>query len=846
MTIYTGSNYGFISTANSGSGTLTNPADKTAFSYENVQNYINGSFLLNLSGNGNVKVTIYFSNDNSGTVVSSQQFIFNNTTSQQKSFQISGQFLKMEIESIYGGTTYNIQTRFNNSGESEKEVGFISAKNSYYTSSAVLASATPLSGDYEDISNYSLIVIMATAEAASSPADGTFTAIFSQDGVNVDRQITYSVQDATANGTSGATNSLTFNPPHTLIPICRYFKLQYTNGSQALTALRVTTQYHFNKSKALTSRATQQLSDLTDADTIRAILTGRLKGTTLPQGRYENITTTNGNLNVEVASPNTAFGEIQTSSNTPEQQVTFYDGVPLDTTLIKYNSEANTSYTTSEGFIILDAQQISASIPALIEVSTREFVKYKSGQGIDARFSAQFSEQTSGIIQFAGLYNQEDSITFGYYNTVGGSEPTDFAIRFSVHGKQQVNTYTVIAATNTGTYNLLFDSETIAVSITSGDSAVKVAELIASAVNADLALNTYGWNAQYYEKNSTQYVQFVRTHSSSTQVIITVPAQLPMTAYADYSRAGISPTITYYTQDDWNIDRCKTQPTLTDAYNYNPSGFNFDPTKGNVFKIMFQYLGFGAITFFIENSETGLFMPVHQIKYANSNTRPSIGNPNFRVTHSVINYTTTTGKGIRTASQASFVQGNVKVSPILRSFQHIIEQNTGTDNEIKRVILAISGRNLFMSNNNNFGTSSVNISVNRNNILIVNMGISLRTTSKNSGSLVVSLIKNPTSIQNYVGNNPENYLDWKADDNNLVYTLKGTKYESTTTGTTIAGGDTLGSIPISENLSFGMDLTPYNIFMTPDDTYALIYYSDYVDSSFTFDITGTLAWKINM
>jgi hypothetical protein len=58
------------------------------------------------------------------------------------------------------------------------------------------------------------------------------------------------------------------------------------------------------------------------------------------------------------------------------------------------------------------------------------------------------------------------------------------------------------------------------------------------------------------------------------------------------------------------------------------SGLILDPTKGNVYQIALQWLGFGALKFYIElpNGEFGL---VHTIKYSNTSTSVSLTNPNL-------------------------------------------------------------------------------------------------------------------------------------------------------------------------------------------------------------------------
>ncbi len=66
------------------------------------------------------------------------------------------------------------------------------------------------------------------------------------------------------------------------------------------------------------------------------------------------------------------------------------------------------------------------------------------------------------------------------------------------------------------------------------------------------------------------------------------------------------------------------------------------PTKGNVYKMQYQYLGFGQLRFFIEDQQTGGFILVHTIDYANRNTVPSFNQTamsNQLMVHNVTNLT---------------------------------------------------------------------------------------------------------------------------------------------------------------------------------------------------------------
>jgi hypothetical protein len=300
-TIYTGSNYGIISTLNSGSGTLT-ASTTIAKTWELVRNYTSGSTLIKLTSSGPggwIDFQIEYSNDEIGTVSSIETHRFLQSTDTIPSnplyppspiilqFKPQGTYMRILLNNLSAiSVAYNIQTRYNNSAEPIITDGVISSANSFHQTS--VGTSVTINGTFEDVSQYSLITLLTVGTTSTTPGDCTIKCIFSIDGTNIDRTITYTVLDITANGTT--TNSLTFNPPHTLVPLARYFKVIFINNSTAiLDTLRVTTTYHNNKSKGLTSRVTQSLTDQVDSDTTRSILTGRTIGTLIPQGHYQNI-----------------------------------------------------------------------------------------------------------------------------------------------------------------------------------------------------------------------------------------------------------------------------------------------------------------------------------------------------------------------------------------------------------------------------------------------------------------------------------------------------------------------------------------------------------------------------
>lgn len=110
---------------------------------------------------------------------------------------------------------------------------------------------------------------------------------------------------------------------------------------------------------------------------------------------------------------------------------------------------------------------------------------------------------------------------------------------------------------------------------------------------------------------------------------------------------------TWIPQSTWNIDKFDGT---------GKSGVLLDPTTGNVYQIRYQWLGFGMLSFFIENGNTGLFTLVHQIAYANLNTALSLSNPTLPLAASVENTTNDTAISIQMSSMAAYIEGEINTA----------------------------------------------------------------------------------------------------------------------------------------------------------------------------------------
>ena len=117
----------------------------------------------------------------------------------------------------------------------------------------------------------------------------------------------------------------------------------------------------------------------------------------------------------------------------------------------------------------------------------------------------------------------------------------------------------------------------------------------------------------------------------------------------------------YIPQSSWNKDKMDGT---------GRSGMTLVPTNGNVYKIQYQWLGFGAINFYIENPDTGQFVIVHQIQYANNFTVTSVINPSMPLSFKASNTTNNTNIAIKVPSIACFVEGTLSNFGLLHSINN--------------------------------------------------------------------------------------------------------------------------------------------------------------------------------
>lgn len=107
---------------------------------------------------------------------------------------------------------------------------------------------------------------------------------------------------------------------------------------------------------------------------------------------------------------------------------------------------------------------------------------------------------------------------------------------------------------------------------------------------------------------------------------------------------------TWTPQTSWNADPMNGT---------GRSGMTLNPQLGNVYMIQFQWLGFGMITFYVEETTSGLMHPVHRIQFANTSSSTTLYVPYLNTYAASTNTTNATNVAMNVCCMAAFVEGNV-------------------------------------------------------------------------------------------------------------------------------------------------------------------------------------------
>jgi hypothetical protein len=343
--------------------------------------------------------------------------------------------------------------------------------------------------------------------------------------------------------------------------------------------------------------------------------------------------TIDGSDKVYIDGPNSTFGDVRVTTITPQAQGDFVYGIQGD--IFTTSSFAGGTTTTSNGLCEL----ASGTNPAgSATVQLRRGLKYRAGQGSLMRVTALYDTPNAGNAQFVGCGNAECGYFVGYFGT-------SFGILHSQTGQREIRELTVTTGAGTGDVTVTLDGNAIVVPVTGGSSPEQTAYQLAKADYSQVGNG--GWLADAVSGS----VYYVAARSNSTSTGSYSVAGSSIVGSFTRTKAGLAQTNTFITQSSFNVDKLDGN---------GPTGMTLDQSKGNVFEIGFQYLGFGNAKFDIEDEETGKFRTFHIIKNTNSRTTPVLKNPNVSALATSANIGGTTSTTLRAASIAAFIEGHIE------------------------------------------------------------------------------------------------------------------------------------------------------------------------------------------
>lgn len=242
---------------------------------------------------------------------------------------------------------------------------------------------------------------------------------------------------------------------------------------------------------------------------------------------------------------------------------------------------------------------------------------------------------------------------------------------------------------------------------------------------------------------------------------------------------------TWIEQSSWNGDTCNGAGAST---------FDWIKTNGNVMQIRYPYLGYGNITFWVQNAATSRWILCHTIRYANSTNATQLSNPNVGFYANVVNTGNTSNLIGYVGSVGFFIVG-------ARSF--VGNPKWATDNNKA----AVTAETNILSIRN---ATTYNGVTNRGLIRLN----SLSAGAQNNTGIGICRIR----IGATVGGSPSFApVNGSTADNGVTVTSGNSIASVDTAGTTATGGTLIYNLTFANPGNTTIDLTPFDLYVAPGE-----------------------------
>jgi hypothetical protein len=464
----------------------------------------------------------------------------------------------------------------------------------------------------------------------------------------------------------------------------------------------------------------------------------------------------------------TAFGELSVAELTPIAQIVGSRGL-----LTKVAQFALNGGTTAENDGLFESGT-GAEPDGVGSVVTARQATYRAGQGLLARVTAVFDTPQPDSIQHTGLITINDRFCFGY-------EGTQFGLVHVHHGTLEIQELTITTgAAGAESATVTVDGTPYTVPLTAGTPAHNAFEVAES-------LNAQG-TGYVFTANGPDVVAraILPTYGGG---LFAFGSATAVGAWVQLEVANV-PVTDFVPQALWNVN---TVPWLI-------------PQLGNVYQVQMQFLGFGVIRFYVEDPDDGKELLVHIIKYPNTSSRPSVGDPTFRAGWLAINQGNTLPVTLRGSSAALFTEGRAVPDEPSRADNNI---NLSVGSAVYHNVITLRNRQVFRDRQNRYDV----------------VGLSLTVTSNSSKSTFIRANVNAV----LAGEPVYSYID---KESSLVEVSKD--------DVEITGGRLAASGVVQSGGSFQLELPLIGALLSAGNTVSI---SARVDSGAVSEVAVTVVWQ---
>ena len=228
------------------------------------------------------------------------------------------------------------------------------------------------------------------------------------------------------------------------------------------------------------------------------------------------------------------------------------------------------------------------------------------------------------------------------------------------------------------------------------------------------------------------------------------------------------------------VHRCVAADNFIPQSEWNRSTYpTLNPVLGNMYSIRLQ-MGFGQVTFGIEDGETGDVVDVHRLEFSNTQLMPSTLNPHLPISISALNTGNDSVLSIGVHSAGAFTEGRSIERGIINA-----SGTTGTAGVIITPVISYRVKEIFQ---------------NRENQVLVEL---LRASANNQSNQGVEFILFANGVLTGAS-----FADYDTDTSVV---------EIDTAATAITGGFQVANGFVPALLSDVFDITPFDLELTAGD-----------------------------